>query len=148
MRCSFWDMSNPTPTHTQRENPSAGSNRLLAVALLSLPAIVGTAFFLTGVIVTEIFGPGVAPPVSFDESEPTGADRLKMVLGLVLFFACYFGAAFGPVLLPLAGWQAFALARAFGARSKASIWAWTFVVLGVVAAALFWGWLINLDIFI
>ena len=38
--------------------------------------------------------------------------------------------------------------RAHGARSKASIWAWTFVVLGVVAAALFWGWLSNLDIFI
>lgn len=124
------------------------SNRFLAVALLSLPAIVGTAFFLTGVIVTEIFGPGVAPPVSFGEPEPTGAAYLKMALGFGLFLACYFGAAFGPVLLPLAGWQAFALTRALGARSKASIWAWTFVVLGIAAAALFWGWLINLDIFI
>ena len=141
-------MSNPTPTHTQPENPSAGSIRLLAVALLSLPAIVGTAFFLTSVIVTEIFGPGVAPPVSFEQTEPTGTERLKMVLGFGLFLACYFGAAFGPLLLPLAGWQAFVLARARGARSKASIGAWTFVVLGVVAAALFWGWLINLDIFI
>jgi hypothetical protein len=111
-----------------------------------LPAIVGTAFFLTSVIVSEIFGPGVAPPVSF--GEPTGADRLKDALGFGLFLAVYFGAAFGPVLLPLAAWQAFALTRVLGARSKGSIRAWTFVGLGVAAAALFWGWLINLDIFI
>ena len=113
---------------------------------LSLPTIVGTAFFLTGVIVSEIFGPGVAPADPF--REPTVVERLKMALGFGLFLTCYFGAAFGPLLLPLAGWQAFALTRACGARSKTAIRAWTFVVLGLVATALFWGWLTDLDIFV
>ena len=134
------------PAYTKRENPSAASNRLRAVVVLSLPAIVGTAFFLTGVIVSEIVGPGVAPADPF--GEPTGVAGLKLALGFGLFLACYFGAAYGPLLLPLAGWQALALKRALGARSKAAIWAWIFVVLGVVATLLFWGWLIDLDIFI
>jgi hypothetical protein len=71
-----------------------------------------------------------------------------MALGSGLFFTCYFGAAFGPLLLPLAGWDAFALTRACGARSKVAVRAWTLVILGIAATALFWGWLSDLDIFI
>jgi hypothetical protein len=121
-------------------------NKFRGVVLLSLPASVGTVFFLIGVIVLKIFGPGDAPTDPF--SEPTAGDRVKLAVGVTLFWTCYFGAAFGPILLPLAAWQAFGLTRALGARSRSAILAWTFVVLAVVAACLFWGWLIDLDIFI
>ena len=72
------------PAYTKRENPSAASNRLRAVVVLSLPAIVGTAFFLTGVIVSEIVGPGVAPADPF--GEPTGVAGLKLALGSASFW--------------------------------------------------------------
>ena len=111
--------------------------------LLSLPSIVGTAFFLTGAIVLEIFGPGAAPA---NGEVPYGERLLALVVSV--FLALYFGAAFGPLLLPLAAWQAFELTRVLGARAGRARWAWTFVVLGVVATALFWGWLIHLDLFI
>lgn len=71
-----------------------------------------------------------------------------MALMFALCGTCYFGATIGPLLLPLAGFQAVALTRTLGIRSRVSILAWIFVVLGLAAAALFWGWLINLDIFI
>ena len=73
---------------------------------------------------------------------------IKRSVGFKLFLKCYFGAAFGPILLLPAAQQAFALTRAAGARSSSAIWGWTFVAIGVVAAALFWGWLIDLDIFV
>jgi hypothetical protein len=132
---------------TRQDNSSFAFDELLPVLVSSLPAIVGTAFFLSGVIVGAIFGPGPAPAAD-PFGEPTGVQRLTNALVFGLFLMCYFGAAFGPLLLPLAALHAFALTRALGARSKAAIWAWRFVVVGVVAAALFWGWLIRLDIFI
>ena len=94
----------------------------------------------------EIFGPGVAPAIQY--GEVSYGERLKNTLGFYVFLALYFGAAFGPLLLPLAAWQAFALTRTLGARSRRARWAWSFVVLGVVAFALFGGWLIHLDLFI
>ena len=72
-------MSNEIPTHTQREASSTASNRLRAVVLLSLPTIVGTAFFLTGAIVLKVFGPGVAPPIQYGEA--SYGERVKMALG-------------------------------------------------------------------
>ena len=71
-----------------------------------------------------------------------------MAFGFTLFMTCYFGAAYGPLLLPLAAWQAFGLTRALGARSRRAMLGWTFVVLGVVATYLYVGWLMHLDIFI
>ena len=139
-------MANEIPTHTQLEASSTASDRLRAVVLLSLPTIVGTAFFLTGAIVLEIFGPGDAPAIHY--GEVSYGERLKNTLGFAVFLALYFGAAFGALLLPFAAWHAFALSRALGARSRRALWAWTFVVLGVVATALFGGWLIHLDLFI
>jgi hypothetical protein len=126
--------------------PSTAFIKLWAVILLSLPTIVGTGFFLAGVIVSEIFGLGDAPEDLF--REPTSVERAKMAVAFAIFLMCYFGATFGPLLLPLAAWQAFELTRVVGVRSRVAICAWTFVVVGLIACALFWGWLINLDIFI
>jgi hypothetical protein len=142
-------MSNETPTgrsHARHNAPSTALNMFRAVVLLSLPTIVGTAFFLIGVVVLKTVGPGDAPADPF--GEPTAADRIRMAVAFTLFMTCYFGAAFGPILLPLAAQQEFALTRAIGARSSSAIWAWTFVLLAVVATCLFWGWLVNLDIFV
>jgi hypothetical protein len=116
------------------------------VLLLCLPSIVGTAFFLTGAIVLQVFGPGDAPPMNWGEA--TAADNVKMAIGGFVFFTCYFGAGFGPGLLPFAVWPCVKIARAAGLRSKVAIWSWTFVLLGVLAAAIFYGWLIHLDLFI
>jgi hypothetical protein len=69
-----------------------------------------------------------------------------MALGFILFATCYVGATFGPLLRPVAAQQAFTLTRAVGLRSSITIWAWTLVVLGLVPPALFWGWLVHLDI--
>lgn len=115
--------------------------------LLSLPAIVGTGFFLVGVILSKLdLNPA---PADFDPwREPTDVDRVKMAVGLTLFFVCYLGATFGSLLLPLAGYEAFSLTRTVGVRSRVVIWAWTSVALGLVATALFWGWLSKQDIFI
>ena len=129
---------------TQHELPSTAFAKFRNVIVLSLPAIVGTGVFLAGVILSKLDDFNGAPPISW--GEPSGPDRLR--IAVVFYFACYFGAAFGPLLLPLAGQQAFALTRAVGLRSTIAIWAWTFVVGGLVAMAVFWGWLIHLDIFI
>jgi hypothetical protein len=129
----------------QDDSRSTGLRRLGVVVLLSLPSIVGTGFFLAGVIVSNVFGPGNAPdPIR----EFTTGDHVKLAVAATLFFTCYFGAAFGPLLLPLAALQAFLITRVIGIRSRRALWAWTFVVLGMVATGLFWGWLITLDIFI
>ena len=142
-------MSNVNPmlrSHAQHDATSTALNKLRAVVLLSLPSIVGTAYFLIGVIVSTIFGSGDAPGDPFREF--SAGDRVKLAVAFALFLTCYFGAAFGPILLLPAAQQAFALTRAAGARSSSAIWGWTFVAIGVVATALFWGWLIDLDIFV
>ena len=120
--------------------------KLWAVILLSLPTILGTGYFLAGVIQWKLW-----PPINIDpwrEQTLTEADRFIMAVEATAYFASYFGAAFGPFLLPLGGYLAFSLTRATGVESRAAIWAWTFVVLGLVAAAFFWGWLSKQNIFI
>lgn len=131
---------------TQNELPSTAFVELRNVIVLSLPTIVGTGVFLAGVVVSKLDNFNGAPPISW--GEPSGLDRLRIAVLVAVYFGCYFGAAFGPLLLPLAGQQAFALTRAVGLRSTIAIWAWTFVVGGLVAMAVFWGWLIHLDIFV
>ena len=113
------------------------------VILLCLPAIVGTGVFVSGVVVSGLLSR--TTPTSDPFTEPS---NFLAGLGFVFFLGCYFGAAFGPLLLPVAGLLAFLLTRAVGLRSRPATWAWTFVFLGLVATALFWGWLINLDIFV
>jgi hypothetical protein len=121
--------------------------KLRNVVVLSLPTIIGTGFFLAGAILSEFEYFRSAPPISW-EHQPSVLERLEIGVEVTVFFACYFGAAFGPLALPLAGLEAFALTRAGGVRSSAAIWAWAFVVVGFVATALFWGWLAHLDLFI
>ena len=110
-----------------------------------LPAIVGTGFFLTGVLASKLHQWN-APPVIF--RSPTYVERVGDAAFLTLYTAVYLGAALGPLALPFAAYEAVRLTRMEGVRSTAAIWAWTFVALGVIAAALFWGWVITLDIFV
>jgi hypothetical protein len=118
-----------------------------AVILMSLPVIVGTGFFLAGVIASKLHKIEAIPPVDFFR-EPTYVERVAQAALFTLYMACYFGAAFGPLLLPFAGYETVRLTRAVGVRSRLAIWAWTFVVFGLIATALFWGWLSALDIFV
>jgi hypothetical protein len=133
-------------SHVQNHGRFTALIKARAVILLSLPTILGTGFFLVGAVVAKLH--------DFDEAdfddvrEPSGLERLKSAVAFALFLTCYCRAAFGPLLLPLAVRQAFELTRAGGARSRDAIWAWTFVGLGLAATALFWGWLIDLDLFV
>jgi hypothetical protein len=110
------------------------------------PTVVGTGFFLTGAILSKL--------VTFDNPEvdvfrePTVRDHITAFVGSGLFLACYAGATLGPLLLPVAAQQAFGLTRAAGVRSSAAIRAWTVVGWGVALTAVFWGWLIQLDLFV
>lgn len=131
---------------TENDRRSIASVELRNVIVLSLPTIVGTGFFLAGVVVSALDDFNGAPPISWEE--PSGVERLRDAALFAVYLVCYFGAAFGPLLLPLAAQQAFALTRAVGLRSTIAIWAWAFVVGGLVALAVFWGWLIHLDIFV
>lgn len=137
----------PMPSsHVDNGRTSEDISDLRIVAMLCLPSIIGTAFFLAGAIVQQVFGPGDAPPVEF--GEPTAADRIKAAIGMSVFFTCYFGAAFGPVFLPFAVWPCVTLTRAAGRRSKIAVSAWILLILGLLAAITFWSWLIKLDLFI
>ena len=119
--------------------------RSRADILLSLPSIIGTGFFLLGVMTSNVIGRGNAP----DPFDPASVgDRMKLAIQTVLFFACYFGAAFGPLLLPLAVYEAVAVTLLAGPRSNYARRVWTFVVAGIVATCVFWGWLIKLNIFV
>lgn len=120
---------------------------LSAVVLPTLPAIVGTGVFLADVIRSKLAPISAAPPVDLFW-KPTFVQRIRMDVLVTVYAACLLGAAFGPLLLPLAGYHAFSLTRAVGVRSRVVMWAWTFVVLGLVAAVLFWGWIRKLDIYI
>ncbi len=132
--------------HIPDTEAADASRKLRTVILLLLPTIVGTGFFLGGVILSK-FGKSNSPAVEM-WTGPTGIKLVALYVAFALFMACYFGAAVGPLLLPLAGRQALRLTRVVGMRSKVTIWAWAFVGMGLVATALFWGWLINLDIFV
>ena len=132
----------------ENELPSTAFVGLRNVIVLSLPAIVCTVVFLAGVLVSRLGDDfNGAPPMSW--VEPSGFARLMNAVLFAFYLALLLGAAFvGPVLLLLAGQKAFALTRAVGLRSTLAIWAWAFVVVGLVATAVFWGWLRHLDIYV
>lgn len=118
--------------------------KLWAVIMLSLPTIVGTLYFLAGVIQWR-----VSPPSNVDPWRPlTNAENVALTASIVAYFAGYVGAAFGPFLLPFAAYSAWKLTRDTSVRSSTAIWAWTFVALGLAAAVFFWSWLSKQNIFI
>src|SRR5262245_20385502 len=121
--------------------------RLRPVILYCSPVIVGTAYFLAGAVALKLAPISQAPPVDLFR-KLTIFERVDMAVSVILFGVAYFGATIGPLFLPFAGYEAFSLTRAAGVRSRNAIWAWTFVVLGLAATALFWGWLSTLDLFI
>jgi len=108
--------------------------------LPSLPVIAGTGFFLAGVMAEKFLPISQTPPVDFSW-KPTYVELIGLYAAVTLYGASYFGAVLGPILLPLAAYQAFSLTRQAGLRSRKAIWAWTFVVLGLAATALHWSWL-------
>lgn len=73
-----------------------------------------------------------------------GADFCRNVIlnaSFIAYLAAYVGAVFGPFVRPFSGYLAFSLPRAAGVRSRAAIWAWTFVFFGLITAAFFCWWL-------
>ena len=118
--------------------------KLRAVILLSLPTVVGTLYFLAGVIQSKVSQPSDVDPWRHF----TTAENVVFTASIVVYFAAYVGAAFGPFLLPFAGYSAWNLTRDTSVRSRAAIWAWTFVALGLAAAVFFWSWLSKQNIFI
>jgi hypothetical protein len=123
----------------------AAAGKLSAAILFTLPSIVGTGFFLVGAIASTLAA--ARGPVDLF-AEPTFLKSVGLTFGYLLFLACYFGAAFGWLALPSAAVMAFSLTRVAGLRSKPAIWAWSCLVLALLATSLFWGWLIRLDLFI
>jgi hypothetical protein len=121
--------------------------KLRAVILLSLPAIVGTGVFLVLAILSALDqNPAPADPDSWREW--TRGENVLFSAVFAIYLAAYIGATLGPLLLPFAAFFAVSLTRANGVRSRVAIHAWSLVVLGLLATALFWGWLTNLDLFI
>ena len=110
--------------------------------MLSLPSIVSTSFLLILAIATRLLGAGDTLP---SVEEPNVIEVIGGVVFLAVYLACYLGAPIAPIFLPLAAQQAVVLTRLIGLRSRRAIWAWTFVVLGVLASVVYWAWLFHLD---
>jgi hypothetical protein len=112
------------------------------IIVLSLPSIVSTSFLLILAIATRLLGAGDTLP---SVEEPNVIEVIGGVVFLAVYLACYLGAPIAPIFLPLAAQQAVVLTRLIGLRSRRAIWAWTFVVLGVLASVVYWAWLFHLD---
>lgn len=115
---------------------------LSGIVVLSLPSIISTGFFLILVVANRILGGSAA---SAAPDEPHALQIVGVYLFLAIYFACYWGGHVCPLFLLLATQQAVELTRLIGLRSRRATWAWIFVVLGVLASAIFWGWLRRLD---
>jgi hypothetical protein len=133
-------VSNLDSQHVPVRQP--GSRRLVVSVALCLPAIVGTAFFLVGVLLAPFTDYSTFDPFR----EPTAAERLKLHVYSGLLMVCWPGATLGPLLIPFAAHQAVQLAASRGGNTRQAVVAWVVVGLGLLATGLFWGWLINLEI--
>jgi hypothetical protein len=107
--------------HVRENRADAVSQELKAAIILSLPTIIGTGFFLCAVLLSRVIESIDA--VIDPWREQTGLERLALPLVVAIFGVCYFAAAAGPLLLPLAGLQAVELTRSDRVRSREAIWA-------------------------
>ena len=81
---------------------------------------------------------------------PVGAastiEEVLLEIAFPVFIAAYYCAAFGPILIPFGIYQAVRLTATLGLMARAAIVAWAAIFLGLLATALFWGWLNQLDL--
>ena len=94
---------------SQRRSPTG----LWVVVLTTMPTIVSTVFFLLSALLSG-WSSGSPSDDPFRELSAAAMARLYAVAGL--FFVCYFGAAYGPVMLPIAAVQAARLTHKGGWR--------------------------------
>jgi hypothetical protein len=104
--------------------------RFVAVVLL-LPTIVGVAIFI---VIALLPTPLVA---DFDPNADAG---LRGTIESVIIFAAFFGAAYGPVLIPIAAMWLLIAQRRGTARLGSS---WALIVLALAAATLSYGWALD-----
>lgn len=119
-----------------------GGHELESTVALCLPSVIGTAFILT-MVLTERFRdrPSFAPVGAASTIE-----QVLLQIAFPFFIAGYFCAAFGPILVPFGIYQAVRLTTTLGPRARATIVAWVVILLGLLATALFWGWLNQLEL--
>ena len=117
---------------TERQPPplSATLIRIVAAALL-LPTLVGVAVFSMIALLPS------APVTDFDPNAELG---LRGTIETVIVFGAFFGAAYGPMLIPIAVvWLL--IAPRHGTPRLAS--SWMLVILALGAAALSYGWALD-----
>jgi hypothetical protein len=127
-----------------REEPLPAVENFSGIIVLSLPSIISTGFLLILVIANRLLGPGQSH-AGGSIDEPNAFEIIGGLVFIAVYIACYLGAPIAPIFLPLAAQQAVVLTRLIGLRSRRAIWAWTFVVLGVLASVIYWAWLFHLD---
>jgi hypothetical protein len=101
------------------------------VAALTLPTIVGVAVFAALALFAK------APPADFN---PNAEPGLLASIGLWVMFGAFFGAAYGPLLIPIATGVVLA-ARRHGAPRLSLCWA--LIILAVVATAVSYYWALD-----
>jgi hypothetical protein len=104
--------------------------RVVAVLLL-LPTLVGVAILAVIALVPT------APVADFDPNADIG---LLGAIGAVIIFGAFFGAAYGPVLIPIAAMCLLMMQRR-GTRGLTSSWA--LIILGLAATALSYAWALD-----
>lgn len=120
------------PKAAARQPPPTSATLIKVVAaVLLLPTLVGVAVFTTIALLPS------APVTDFDPNADVG---LSGTIGLVVVFGAFFGAAYGPVLIPIAvAWLLIAKRR--DTPRLASSWA--LIILALGAAALSYGWALD-----
>jgi hypothetical protein len=118
------------------------ARRLTTIGVLCAPSIIGTGYFLVGLVAARFRDDSGFDPFR----EPRPLEWLLMNALFLIMGACWFGATLGPLLIPVAAHQAVGMTRELGLHSRLALSAWSIVVLGLAATALFWCWLIHLEI--
>jgi hypothetical protein len=105
-------------------------SRVVAVLLL-MPTLVGVAIFTAIALLPT-------PPVA--DFDPNADGGPRGTIESVIIFGAFFGAAYGPVVIPIAAmWLLMAQRR--GTPRLASSWA--LIILALAASALGYGWALD-----
>ena len=129
------------PTSRQPAHSRATS---WGVLLLCLPAVLSTAVLLAGVLAEPLQDHSQFDP--FRQREATIGDWVQEHVIWPIVFPCFLGAAYGPLLIPIAGLVAIRATRGVRTWSRAAVGVWAPVFLALLSAGLFWGWLIHLEL--